>query len=195
MKANPAYYRFKIENIESELENLMEKDIDALVSAGFVQYDNTKLKCLEPGDAMARYYIKFESMRRIMELKEKAKCSEILNCMSEAEELKEFRIRAGEKGVLKEINNSPSMKWPVKSDISTSAQKVYILIQFEIGRMDFPVAEGMQKYRATLLQDKSLVYQHLNRLVRCICDVKLFLRDAVSTRNALELARCIEARV
>ncbi|KAK6536178.1 Sec63 [Arthrobotrys megalospora] len=195
MKSNPAYYKFKVENIEAELESIMEKDIAALEEAGFVEWQQTKLKCLEPGDAMARYYIKFATMKNVMELKEKAKVSEILVCLSEAEEFKEFRIRSGEKGVLKEINNSPSMKWPVKGDINSSAHKANILIQFEIGCMEFPTTEGLQKHRATLLQDKSLIFQHLHRLVRCICDIKLFLRDSIGCRNALELSRCIEAKV
>ncbi|KAF3282660.1 Sec63 [Orbilia oligospora] len=195
MKSNPAYYNFKFENIESEVESIMERDIDSLSEAGFVEWQQTKLKCLEPGDAMARYYIKFRTMKNIMELKEKAKVSEILTCLSEAEEFKEFRIRSGEKGVLKEINGSPSMKWSIKGDINSPAHKAYILIQFEIGCMEFPTTEGLQKYRATLFQDKSLIFQHLHRLVRSICDIKLFLRDSISCRNALELSRCIEAKV
>ncbi|KAK6362952.1 Sec63 [Orbilia blumenaviensis] len=195
MKSNPAYYKLKVENIEAELESIMERDIAALEEAGFIEWQETKLRCLETGDAMARYYIKFGTMKSIMNLKGKAKTSEILTCLSEAEEFKEFRIRSGEKGVLKEINSSPSMKWPVKVDINSPAHKVNILIQFEIGCMEFPTTEGFQKYRATLLQDKSLIFQHLHRLVRCICDVKLFLRDAIGCRNALELSRCIEAKV
>ncbi|KAF3916839.1 hypothetical protein ABW20_dc0109455 [Dactylellina cionopaga] len=195
MKSNPAFYKFKAENIEAGLENIMEKDIACLEEEGFVEYQQTKLKCLEPGDAMARYYIKFETMKNIMNLKEKAKAFEILACISEASEFKEFRIRSGEKAALKEINSSPSMKWPVKVDISSPAHKANILIQFEIGCMDFPTTGGLQKYRATLLQDKSLIFQHLHRLIRCICDIKLFLRDSVSCRNSLELARCIEAKV
>ncbi|KAF3101005.1 Sec63 [Orbilia oligospora] len=195
MKSNPAYYNFKVENIESEVESIMERDIDSLSEAGFVEWQQTKLKCLEPGDAMARYYIKFRTMKNIMELKEKAKVSEILTCLSEAEEFKEFRIRSGEKGVLKEINSSPSMKWSIKGDINSPAHKAYILIQFEIGCMEFPTTEGLQKYRATLFQDKYLIFQHLHRLVRSICDIKLFLRDSISCRNALELSRCIEAKV
>ncbi|EPS42742.1 hypothetical protein H072_3266 [Dactylellina haptotyla CBS 200.50] len=195
MKSNPAFYNFKAENLETELENLIERDIASLDAAGFVEYEHTKLKCLEPGDAMTRYYIRFETMKNIMALKESAKCSEILACIAEADEFKEVRIRSGEKAVLKEINSSPSMKWPVKVDISSPAQKANILIQFEIGCMEFPTTEGLQKYRATLLQDKSLIFQHLHRLVRCVCDIKLFVRDAISCRNALELARCIEAKV
>ncbi|KAK6357399.1 Sec63 [Orbilia javanica] len=195
MKSNPAYYNFKVENIESEIEGIIDRDIASLEEAGFVEWQQTKLKCLEPGDAMARYYIKFKTMRNVMELKEKAKVSEILTCLSEAEEFKEFRIRSGEKGVLKEINNSPSMKWSIKGDINSPSHKTYILIQYEIGCMEYPTTEGFQKYRATLLQDKSLIFQHLHRLIRCICDTKLFLRDSIGCRNALELSRCIEAKV
>ncbi|KAK6538055.1 Sec63 [Orbilia ellipsospora] len=195
MKSNPAYYKLRAQDIETELENLIERDIDTLEGTGFIECRQSKLKCLEPGDAMARYYVKFETMKIIMELREKAKCSDILTCVSQADEFKEFRIRSGEKSVLKEINSSSGMKWPVRGDINCAAHKANILIQFEIGRMDFPTTEGLQKHRATLLQDKSLIFQHLYRLIRCICDIKLFHRDSISCRNALELAKCIEAKV
>ncbi|KAF3930892.1 hypothetical protein ABW19_dt0205545 [Dactylella cylindrospora] len=195
MKSNPNFYKFKPGDIESELENIIEKDIEALRETGFVGYTQEKLKCFPPGDAMARYYIKFETMKTIVELKDRPKCSEILTCISEAEEFKEFRIRSGEKSVLKEINSSPSMKWPVKVDISLPSHKANILIQFEIGCMEYPATEGLQKHRATLMQDKAIIFQHLNRLIRCICDIKHAMGDAVGCRNSLELARCIEAKV
>ena len=41
--------------------------------------------------------------------------------------------------------------------------------------------------------DKAFVFQHAHRLIRCIIDCKLWCKDAVSVRNALELARCLRS--
>jgi len=49
--------------------------------------------------------------------------------LSQAEEFKEVRLRAGEKGLYKELNKDLGIKFPIKEDISSAAHKVAILIQ------------------------------------------------------------------
>ena len=43
--------------------------------------------------------------------------------------------------------------------------------------------------------DKTAVFSHVSRLIRCIIDCQLFLEDSVSARSALQLARSLGARV
>ena len=40
---------------------------------------NTKTRCTEFGDAMARYYVKFETMKVLLSLEPKSKLSEIVS--------------------------------------------------------------------------------------------------------------------
>jgi ATP-dependent DNA helicase HFM1/MER3 len=80
-------------------------------------------------------------------------------------------------------------------DIGLAAHKISLLIQSELGAVDFPTNEQLQKHKLAFQQDKSLVFSHINRLIRCVIDCQIYLEDAVSVRNALELARSFGARV
>lgn len=43
--------------------------------------------------------------------------------------------------------------------------------------------------------DKNLLFSNAHRLIRCIIDIQLHFKDASGTRNALELARSLSAKV
>lgn len=66
--------------------------------------------------------------------------------------------------------------------------------KFEIGMMEFPGEANLQKYKTALNQDKSLVFQHCHRVIRCIIDCKLYVKDSISVLSSLEVARCLKAR-
>jgi len=61
--------------------------------------------------------------------------------------------------------------------------------------VDFPDSHQFQKHKFPFQQDKSFVFTHINRLIRCVIDCQISLEDSVAVRNALELARSFGARV
>lgn len=116
--------------------------------------------------------------------------------MAQAAEFKDaIRFKSGEKSLYKEINKDVGIKFPIKVDIALPAHKVSLLIQAELGGVDFPSNEQLQKHKHAFLTDKNLVFQHVNRLIRCIIDCQLHLEDAVAVRHGLELARSMGAKV
>ncbi|KAH0612070.1 uncharacterized protein H6S33_010122 [Morchella sextelata] len=197
LKRNPTHYKFDqhggSEDADRDLEEICEKNIDLLHQAGLLLKHEARLKCSELGDAMARYYIKFVTMQTILELEKKAGLPEVLLILSQAQEFRDIRFRSGEKGLFKELNKL--VKYPLNGELTNASHKAYILIQFEIGMMEFPVEANFQKFKATLMQDKSLIFQHCHRVMRCIIDGKLHFKDSVSVRSALEVARSLKARV
>lgn len=60
--------------------------------------------------------------------------------------------------------------------------------------MEFPALECFQRYKTTLMQDRNLVFKHCHRIIRCIIDCQLHLRDSISVKSALEIARCLKAK-
>lgn len=70
-----------------------------------------------------------------------------------------------------------------------------LLIQSDLGGVDFPAIEQYSKHKIQFQQDKGIIWQHANRLIRCIIDCQLHLEDSVAVRHALELARSFGARV
>ena len=104
-------------------------------------------------------------------------------------------MKAGEKPLFKEMNKDVGIKFPIKVDVALPAHKVSLLIQTELGGVEFPAIDAYKKYRQQYQQDKGVVFQHVNRLSRCIIDCQLKLQDSVSARHALELGRSLAARV
>lgn len=113
----------------------------------------------------------------------------------QAEEFKEIRLKAGEKSLYKEINRDPSIRFPIKVDIALPAHKISLLLQSELGAIDFPGDDQYQKHKFTFQQDKNLVFMHVNRLIRCVIDCLIAREDSIAILNALELARSFGAKV
>lgn len=117
-----------------------------------------------------------------------------LSVIAQADEFRDIRLKPGEKSLYKEINKANGIKFPIKTDINLSAHKITLLIQSELGAVELPSGEQFQKHRLSFQQDKSLVFSHINRIIRCIIDCQLAHGDSVSARHALELSRSLGAK-
>ena len=81
LQKNPRHYQlegqFEPHGYDEFLASICAKDISHLQEARLV-FETPHYKCTEFGDAMARYYIKFDSMKTILAMAPKAKISEIV---------------------------------------------------------------------------------------------------------------------
>jgi len=81
LKENPNHYRLQGDvggrNIDERIEHICERGLGLLQEHGLVD-GSTAVKCTEFGDAMARYYIHFDTMKVFMSLPSKAKLSDIV---------------------------------------------------------------------------------------------------------------------
>ena len=75
------------------------------------------------------------------------------------------------------------------------AHKRSLIIQSEFGGVDFPADEQYIKHKRQFNQDKAVLLSASHRLICCVIDCQIHLRDAVTVRHALELARSFGARV
>ncbi|CAG8905940.1 unnamed protein product [Penicillium egyptiacum] len=197
LRRNPTHYKLKEganqEDEDELLRQICEKDIDLLRKCGLVEAES--LCSTQFGDAMARYYIRFETMKVLLSLKPKATLSETLNVIAQAEEFREIRLKAGEKLLYREINRDSGIRFPIKVDLALQAHKISLLLQSELGAIEYPDNEPLQKHKFTFQQDKGLVFSHVNRLIRCLIDCQIARGDSIAIRNALELARSFGAKV
>lgn len=118
-----------------------------------------------------------------------------LDAIVQAEEFREIRLKAGEKALYREINSDPGIRYPIKVDIALPAHKISLLLQSELGAIDFPADDQFQKHKFSFQQDKNLVFNHVNRLIRCVIDCMIARKGSVEVLNSLELARSLGARV
>lgn len=103
-------------------------------------------------------------------------------------------MRSGEKQLFKEINASPSIKFPIPVDVAQGRHKVSLIVQAILSGID-PYDDRFEGHRQQFNADTSSIFQHIHRLIRCIIDCSVYREDSVSVRNALELARSLEARI
>ena len=102
-------------------------------------------------------------------------------------------MKPKERPVLREFNKSPLIKYPIKENISTTAQKISLIIQVQLGGIDLPSNREFLSIRRQFMADKAIIFDSIQRLVRCIIDCKTFDCDGNSTRYALDLARSLSA--
>ena len=117
-----------------------------------------------------------------------------LSVLASADEFREVRYRHGDKSVLKALNQAPGIKFPIKAELSNAPQKRSIMIQAELGGVDLPKIEDFKKHERQFHQDRAVLFNNIHRLIRCVADCKIALRDGPGTRHALELARSFGAR-
>lgn len=80
---NPGHYKLDGDatnlNLEDRIERVCQRDIDLLLDAQLVTDAVDRIKCTEFGDAMARYYVKFETMKGLLSLEPRSKMSDIVS--------------------------------------------------------------------------------------------------------------------
>ena len=162
---------------------------------------------------MARYYVSFQTMKLIMGMPLQPKMSDVvsvsmdndlmgdsidpcqLSAIVQADEYRDIRFKSYEKKLFKEINRHTSIKFPIKVDISQDAHKRCLIIQAELGCVDFPSDEEFVKLRSTYGSERSRLFSSVHRIVRCAIDCQIETKDSVGVRNSLELARSLGAKV
>ncbi|KAI9664828.1 MAG: Sec63 [Bathelium mastoideum] len=199
LQENPSHYRLpgdttEVLSLNDRLEHILSSNIASLQQNDLVQ-DGPKLQCSEHGDAMARYYVQFETMKIILGLPPKAKVSEILSAIAQASEFKDLRIRGNERLMYRNLNQSPSTRFPIPVDLALPAHKVSLIIQTVLGSVDIPGRDVQSKIRNQHQIEQAVVFQHVHRLIRCTIDCELSRQDSTGTKNALMLARSLAARV
>lgn len=195
MKQNPRYYKFDCDtgsrDADERLQLVCERDIKLLQETELITKD-TRFTCTKYGEAMSKYMVKFQTMRLLLTVPEHARMSQILDIVSQASEFKDVKMKATDRAHFRELNKSPMIKWPIKDAVTTTAHKVSLIVQVQLGGVDLPNEKDFN--RRQYLTDQSLVFDRIQRLVRCVVDCKTFDNDAVATQNALELSRSIAAQ-
>lgn len=115
--------------------------------------------------------------------------------LAQAAEFRDIRLKSGEKALYKGINRANAIRFPIQVDIALPAHKVSLLIQAELGGVDFPADDQFQSHKVQYQIDKGTIFQHAHRLIRCLIDCQIYLHDSIAVRHGLELARSLAARV
>ncbi|KAJ8115056.1 hypothetical protein OPT61_g3210 [Boeremia exigua] len=197
LRQNPVYYRLDgsrgNQDIQAQVDDICFRDI-ALLKEYNLATGEENLRCTEFGHAMARYYVKFETMKVFMGLKAKSTLSEVLSVIAQAVEFSKIRFRQGEKPIFKTLNKSPSIRFSIPVNLDLPAQKVSLLIQSVLGHADICWDGDANKHKQQYLQEVAIIFKSVHSLIRCVIDCQIVIGDSVSIHSALMLERCLGSK-
>ncbi|KAL6713023.1 ATP-dependent DNA helicase MER3 [Lecanora helva] len=198
LSQNPDHYRVDADardlHLDDRIERICKRDLALLEDLNLIVSSEGRLQATGLGDAMARYYVKFETMQVLLRLDRSAEVSDILSAIVQAREFHEIRLKSYEKKLFKGINGARGIRFPIKVDLAMPAQKRSLILQAELGGVEFPADKQFGKYKRQYNQEKNVLFSHIHRLIRCVIDCQIYKQDAVAIRHALELARSFSAR-
>lgn len=192
------YYSLRIGNMErtrnSELALAlhMYSVLDKLKNFTLIEVNQSgKYICTKYGTIMCKYSIKFKTMESMMKVPRGQSLYEILNLVSTSNEFLYLTMKSHEKNLFRVINESPFTKFPIASKDINVHHKVMLLIQYELGGMEFPNFCSSAKLRPNFDRDKASVLQASSRVLGCFIEFFAEKKDAVSLINAFKLSRSI----
>lgn len=201
LRRNPGYYSDLTNgtdstsnpgtNIDDRLEKICEVAIEQLQDADLITGDPT-FQPTEYGRAMSKYMIRFDTMKKILKLPRGAKTRHLLTTLCEAGEFSEFRWQNAERELFREFNKDPFIIYPVEGSVATVAQKVFLLIQMELGHVEMTNMTGFARQHIRMETGRALEVMH--RLIRAVIECKGSDADGAACWAALELARSMTAR-
>ena len=97
LRLNPEHYKLDdnavTQNLDHRIEHICRRDLELLEHTQLIT-SGDRLKATEFGDAMARYYVKFQSMQIFMRLQPRSKMSDIVSCISNISNLDQAMLMA-----------------------------------------------------------------------------------------------------
>ncbi|GKV07756.1 hypothetical protein SLEP1_g19485 [Rubroshorea leprosula] len=142
MKKNPENYAVRKETprarIEKHMQEICVQNVNELSHHQLIQTDEDGfvLRPLEPGRLMTKYYLKFVTMKLIMQAPAYCSLEDILHTICRAEEIAWIQLRRNEKKLLNDINTDKGgrLRFHVTGDkgkrkkrIQTREEKIFVL--------------------------------------------------------------------
>ncbi|PPD82339.1 hypothetical protein GOBAR_DD20727 [Gossypium barbadense] len=139
---NPGNYAVKKgirrEQVEKHMQEICVQNVNELSCHQMVQTDQEgfALKPQEPGRLMTKYYLKFNTMKHIMQAPSSCSLEEVLQIICHAEEIAWIQLRRNEKKVLNDLNGDKDgrLRFHVTGDkgkrkkrIQTREEKIFVL--------------------------------------------------------------------
>ncbi|CCH43602.1 hypothetical protein BN7_3155 [Wickerhamomyces ciferrii] len=201
-KSNPTAYDeipyIQNGSLDDRLMNYTESKLRELVDYKLIEIVNGEYHCTPYGNAMTRHYILFNTMKMFVKCPMGLSVADIIVLLSKSEEFSTIRLKRTEKKLFKEINSSPILKFSAGSDkkhyVALNEEKINLLIQYELGGLEFPNNSEFFKLQQSFKQDKFYVFKHIGRLAKCLVDCFLEKGDFISLFNCLSLTRCLNGK-
>ncbi|ESW97463.1 hypothetical protein KL918_001076 [Ogataea parapolymorpha] len=175
------------------LEFLLQKRMKELWDGGLITIQQGKFVCSCYGDTMLRNCLSLDTMKYLLKSKniEQDKC---LDFLCQTPEFGNVEYRSLEKTLFRKINQSQLIRYRLEGEIEAVWQKVHLVVQFELGRLDYPTHPSFKNLLFNFNYDKAKVLRQMSNVINA--GISIFERkaDTTSLRSMLYLGRCLSAK-
>ncbi|KAI4366867.1 hypothetical protein MLD38_022679 [Melastoma candidum] len=159
--------------------------------------DGFTLKPLEPGCLMTKYYLRFDTMKHILQLSETCSLEDALHIICHAEELAWIQLRRNEKKLLNDINadRDGRLRFHINGDkgkpkkrIQTRQEKIFILIN------DLLTGDPLV-HDLSMTQEINSICLNGCRVAKCSRDYFLYKKNYCGVINSSLLAKSLHQKL
>ncbi|KAG0496607.1 hypothetical protein HPP92_001298 [Vanilla planifolia] len=203
MKKNPENYGIKREipphHLEKYMREICVRNVNELAEYGMISKDEDGfiVKPLEPGRLMTKYYLKFATMKSIMEAPGSCSLEDVLHIVCRSEEISWIQLRRNEKKVLNDINldKEARLRFHIcdqngkkKKRIQTREEKLFVLT-------NDCLTGNPSSHDLSLSQDMSAICTNGCRIAKCMKECFIFRKSYKGSLNSSLLAQCMNQRL
>ncbi|TID31396.1 hypothetical protein CANINC_000025 [Pichia inconspicua] len=182
-------------SLDVQIKMFLKDLIDELIHEQIIEDHNGTLKCTVYGQALSKSYVLYETIKQMIRAKPRLSLKEVLDLVSNSKEFAALRIRHNQKRLYKEINENPLILQSIEpTRLETYSAKASLIIQFELGGLEFPVFQGSVKFLYEFKSEKYSIFKTLPRILKAAVEIFSHKKDAISTNSCLKLNRCISAK-
>ncbi|KAG8366674.1 hypothetical protein BUALT_Bualt17G0104100 [Buddleja alternifolia] len=199
---NPENYSIKGlpgNRMEKHLQDICVQKVNELSKYQMVwtDEDGFLLKPLEPGRLMTKYYLKFDTMKHIIQAPENCSMEEALHIICRAEEIAWIQLRRNEKKFLNDINNEKDgrLRFHILDDkgkrkkrIQTREEKIFILVN------DCLTGDPLVR-DLSMSQDTNSICSNGSRIARCMKEYFIYKKSYKGAFNSTLLAKCLHQKL
>ncbi|GAB4846726.1 hypothetical protein Ancab_025734 [Ancistrocladus abbreviatus] len=200
---NPESYAVKkgtpMDRIERHMHEICVKKVNELSSTQMIwtDEDGFLLKPLEPGRLMTKYYLKFDTMKHIMQSPLNCSLEDVLHVVSRAEELSWIQLRRNEKKLLNDINTDKAgrLRFHILGDkgkrkkrIQTREEKIFVLV-------NDCLTGDPSVHDLSLSQDTNAICSNGCRITKCMKEYFIHKKSYKGALNSILLAKSLHHKL
>ncbi|GER44443.1 helicase-like protein, partial [Striga asiatica] len=185
--------------IERHLQEICVQKVNELSQYQMVwtDEDGFLLKPLEPGRLMTKYYLKFDTMKHIIQAPANCTTEDALHIICRAEEISWIQLRRNEKKLLNDINNEKDgrLRFHVLDDkgkrkkrIQTREEKIFILVNDCL--TGNPLVRDL-----SMSQDMNSICSNGSRIAKCMKEYFIYKKSYRGALNSTLLAKCLHQKL
>ncbi|XP_052485594.1 DExH-box ATP-dependent RNA helicase DExH17 isoform X2 [Gossypium raimondii] len=199
MKKNPGNYAVKKgirrEQVEKHMQEICVQNVNELSCHQMIQTDQDgfALKPQEPGRLMTKYYLKFNTMKHIMQAPSNCSLEEVLQIICHAEEIAWIQLRRNEKKILNDLNGDKDgrLRFHVTGDkgkrkkrIQTREEKIFVLANDCL--TGDPLVPDL-----SMTQDANSICSNGARIAKCMKEYFIYKKNYRGALNSSLLAKSL----